>query len=482
MERVSDSKVEIITRWIPIAVFLLILSLPMIGHLGGLFDQSYIAATEKRSPNPMPESLLFRKDPKAYALALESYINDHFGFREKLVRLNSRVRLWLGVSSSDKVVIGKKGWLYYSSENIIEQYRGIDNFSLPEMDSWIDAAESRKKWLSERGIKYIFAFFPEKTSVYPEYLPDWATRVSPTRREQIKKRLEESDVDYVDVTPAVLEAKKHNPVYYKTDSHWNFHGGFAGYTALMELVRKHFPSVKPISSEDLEFGYKTTSNQDLAQILNLTGSLKDPNSDYYKLRKPSRVLSVESLDKKNRLPFIVKTDIADAPRVIVMRDSYSDLIEPYLNETFREILYLSHGDQTLDTKLIEAFKPDLVISAMVERILIYPFHGLVPKDSPYILDWGPKIIVPGERFNVQAGGKSAMWVKVANINSSCEIIWAGKKLDSYVNAETGVIAADVPDELFQAEGSFSINVADIKNGKTSQRVPISIKNQTGGNR
>ena len=84
-------------------------------------------------------------------------------------------------------------------------------------------------------------------------------------------------------------------------------------------------------------------------------------------------------------------------------------------------------------------------------------------------------MVSGERFNVQAGGKSAIWVKVANVTPSCEITWAGKKLDSYVNAEAGAIAADVPDELFKEEGNFAIKVVDKNNGKVSQTVGISVK-------
>ena len=471
----SYSRSEIMTRWFTISFFIIVLFLPMMGHIGGFFDQAYIQKTEKRNPNLMPETSILKKSPKDFATAFESYLNDHFGFREKLVRLNSQTRLKLGISPSDKVVIGKDGWLYYSAEKIIEQYRGIEIFSSLELDSWMEAAESRNKWLAERGIKYFFAFFPEKTSGYPEFLPDWIRRGTTIRRDQVTKKLEGSNIPYIDVTPAVLEAKKNSPVYYKTDSHWNFHGGFAGYTALMSLIKKHFSQINPLTQDDLEFGYKPTSNQDLAQILNLTGSLKDMTADFYKLKKPSKVISITSLEEGKRLPMLVKSDVPGAPRIIVMRDSYSDLIEPFMNETFSEILYLTHGDQTLDTKIIEEFKPDLVVSAMVERILIYPFHGLVPKDSPYILDWGPKSIVSGEKFNVQAGGKSAMWIKVANVTPSCEITWAGKKLDSYVNAEAGAIAADVPDELFKEEGNFAIKVVDKNNGKVSQTVGISVK-------
>ena len=66
----------------------------------------------------------------------------------------------------------------------------------------------------------------------------------------------------------------------------------------------------------------------------------------------------------------------NAPRVIIIRDSFTDFMEPYLNETFSEILYLSHGNRVLDEETVLKFKPDIVIHAMIERILIVPMYGL----------------------------------------------------------------------------------------------------------
>jgi len=462
-------------RWISIIVFMLVITVPMLGHIGGYFDQSYISTTEKRTPNLCPDNSLIKTDFKKYISALESYLNDHFGFREKLVRLNSLLRLEIGMSSSEKVTIGKDGWLFYSAENIIDQYRGIWSLSSDEISSWVEAADSRTKWLSERGIKCIFVFFPEKTSAYPEYLPDWATKVSPTIQDHIKRRLDNSDIDYIDVTPFILEAKKNNPVYYKTDSHWNFHGGFVGYSALMKRVNQYFPETKALIPDDIEFGYKKSKSQDLTQILNLTGTLKDPNADFYVLKKPSRVISVEQLNKNDRLPCIVKTDIKNAPRVLIIRDSYTDLLEPFLNETFSEILYMSHGDLTFDPDLVSRFKPDLVMNLMVERILKYPMYGPISPDLPYIIDWGPKEIFEREIFYLQNDGRSAVWVKAKNINKFSTIIWDGYELNTTADIAAGIITAPVPDSLHNKLGSHKLIVKNMENGKVSREFSIIVK-------
>lgn len=461
-----------IFRWISIILFIGAITAPMFGHFAGVFDESYIINTEKRQPNPLPERSVF-KTPKVFISSLESYLNDHFGFRQKLVRLNSLLRLELGASFSEKVVVGKDGWLYYSAENIIEQYRGIENFSAKEMDSWIDAGLSRKVWFKERNIPYFFAFYPEKTSVYPEYLPAWATKIGPIRRDQIKKRLEEAGIDFVDATPSILEAKEKYPVYFKTDSHWNYHGGFEGYLALMGLVKKYFPGITPLTRDDIEFGFKESRAQDLALILNLTGYLRDPNADYYQLRNPSRVISSEFLnnDEKQR-PLLVRSNIIGAPKVLIIKDSYTDLMAPFLNETFREVLYLPHGDHTIDEELILKFKPDLVISAMVERILRYPLNAIIPSGSPYIIDWGPKEIFVGKEFFIQPDGSSAMWIKAKNLSMSTEIAIGTTRLKSSPDVAQGVITGIVPDFLYNSPRINDIMLIDDKKGTQSQKVKI----------
>lgn len=462
-------------RWISIIIFILVIAMPMIGHIGGYFDQAYISTTEKRVPSVWPDNSLIRSDFKKYASSVESYLNDHFGFRERLVRLNSLIRLKFGISSSDKVTIGKDGWLFYSAENILGEYRGTQNFSEDAMDSWMEAEISRHKWLAERNILYTVAFFPEKSSVYPEYLPDWAKKkVAPSRIEQITPRLEDSGICFVDVTPSVIDAKKTDPVFYKTDSHWNFHGGFAGYTALIQILKKQFPELKPLTRDDLELGYKESNNQDLTQILNLTGYLRDSNADSCILKKPSHVISVESLNKDDALPVVVKTDLGNAPRVLIMRDSFTDLLIPYLNETFNEILYLPHGDHSFNEELILKFKPDIVISAMVERGLKYPSHGPAPVDTPYIIEWGPKEIVSGETFYLRTDGQPAVWVKSKNINQTTVIIWDGVELKTDRDLANGVVAASIPESLIQHKGAIKLAIKNNDNGKISREFKVKV--------
>jgi hypothetical protein len=465
-----------IGRAISTIIFFAAICLPFIGHIGGFFDESYILTTENRQPNRFPEYSDIVRNPGNFIASAESSINDHFGFREKLVRLNSLIRFNMGVSSSEKVTIGKDGWLYYSAENTIERYRGTERFSEDDIDSWLEAETAKKKWLSERNIRYIIALFPEKTSIYPEYLPEWAqSRVGITRLSRITEKLAGSGFDFIDVTPFLIEAKKEHLVYYKTDSHWNFHGGFAGYTALMNKLQPIFPGLKPLKSDDIELEYKKSYNQDLARILDLGEYLSDSNADFYRLKNSSHVISSESLNKNDRLPLVVRTDLHDAPSLLIIRDSYTDLLEPYLNETFREIIYLPHGDHTFKDDIILKYRPDIVISAMVERGLSYHSHGPVPEGQPYIVEWGPRKLVDGESFYLNTNGKPAVWIKALNINKTSIIVLGGVELKTDRNLENGVLAAYIPDEIFNREGDRDFFITNTDTGNSSKKFRFRIE-------
>ncbi len=43
---------------------------------------------------------------------------------------------------------------------------------------------------------------------------------------------------FIDLRPALREAKAHERVYYKTDSHWNYNGAMAGYDVIMREVQR----------------------------------------------------------------------------------------------------------------------------------------------------------------------------------------------------------------------------------------------------
>src|SRR5262249_19364446 len=60
----------------------------------------------------------------AFPARFEAYFNDHFGFRDTLIRWHNYAMVrWLGTSPSPQVVVGRQGWLYFAGEHSIDDYR-----------------------------------------------------------------------------------------------------------------------------------------------------------------------------------------------------------------------------------------------------------------------------------------------------------------------------------------------------------------------
>src|SRR4051812_36199372 len=103
------------TRGVFIAVFIGLLWLPA---LDSLFHWDTARVTnENRAPAIFPAFNLSLGGVRSYLTGLESYYNDHFGFRKQLVRWDHRWKHnWFKESSLPDVIIGREGWLFYCGE------------------------------------------------------------------------------------------------------------------------------------------------------------------------------------------------------------------------------------------------------------------------------------------------------------------------------------------------------------------------------
>jgi len=72
-----------------------------------------------------------------------------------------------------------------------------------------------------------------------------------------------STVEVVDLRPALFDARRIAPTYFKTDTHWNAFGGFV---AGQEIVKK-LPGLEPLSLDSFELKKNAEDGGDLAGML-----------------------------------------------------------------------------------------------------------------------------------------------------------------------------------------------------------------------
>ena len=128
---------------------------------------------ENRELSPLPVFRLGCAAIVSFPGAFQAYFNDHFGFRNALIRFNYLIKQkLLGVSPSTQVNIGKQGWLYYNAEGSVEDYRGISHLDEDKLQRLCFTFDLKRKWLELQGIKYLLVIVPNKETIYPEYFPN----------------------------------------------------------------------------------------------------------------------------------------------------------------------------------------------------------------------------------------------------------------------------------------------------------------------
>jgi hypothetical protein len=157
------------THWVISIWFILLITLPFLGSVFGW--DFYPLQNENRKMAAFPDLKATTLD--ALPNKLEAYYNDHFGFRNTFIRRKQKLeRKWFKRNTSRVLKGTSPGWYFYKLGNSISDYLGNEQFSEEELAIWTTTLETRKNYLSERGIPYVLFICPNKTMVYPEYLPD----------------------------------------------------------------------------------------------------------------------------------------------------------------------------------------------------------------------------------------------------------------------------------------------------------------------
>lgn len=341
-------------EYISLLVFCCLISLPLIVML---INPKEVTTAEKRALAPAPKLQI--TNLQKFQQEFDQYFNDHFGFRQSLVSMNTSLRYKLKVSSNPNVLIGKQGWLFYTAEKSMDDYQGEVRFTEEELARITRNLKERQDWLSNKGIYSLFLVGPNKQSVYSEYLPE---RIygQPTRLDQLMAYFKKNaDINMIDLRQKIKSHKDELPSYYATDTHWNDYGGYLAYEEVMSQLRNHFPGLKAHNLSD----FKITSKSENLQ-LDLSGMLSIKEKDTIVTLEPyfERKTTVQQSDYYQT---IVQSDTEKNNILVMFRDSFGTAMIPYLSDHFSKSIYIT--DYHLRDDIIDHEKPNIVIFEIVER-------------------------------------------------------------------------------------------------------------------
>ncbi|MCU0275520.1 MAG: hypothetical protein MUF02_01450 [Acidobacteria bacterium] len=360
-------------------LFLLFICLPLLNRVF-----SFVGPYELDEKRKLAEKPAFDlRRPFLFAREYEEYYNDHFTFRTRWVHWNNLLTYKVfGTSASPHVVIGKQGWLFLGNINPyfdeIDYYRNLKPFTFGELRYWQVLLEERRDWLKRRGIHYLFTVAPNKSTVYPEFMPDWVRKVNPrSRLDQLIAHMKKySTLRVLDLRPALAAAKTIRPPYYQSDTHWNDWGGYVAYREIITYWRRHFPQARPRPLEAFTFQQSEFRSGDLALMLSLPDLFRE-NQWQLASRTPlqARVVSASGPEARKNFPAYTLHTCAGGsmPAALLVHDSFAHFMKQFLSEDFAKIVYVMNWQLNFFDQIIEREGIRIVMDEMVEYSLLNRF-------------------------------------------------------------------------------------------------------------
>jgi hypothetical protein len=331
-------------------------------------QENRVLAAQPAWPRHLSEAQAFRE-------AADPYVADHFPVRPYLIGLLNRLRMLVGVSGSNRVIVGRQGWLFFDDGTHLGASRGDPPILGSEARSWLAFLAARTETLKARNIPYVVVAAPVKETIYPQFGPAWYRGPSSQRSTLLLAKLAHDagvgDVFYLH--PFVAQATRGGQkTFSRHDTHWTGYGAYAGYAGLMSHLHALglTEGPRPMSDFILEQDRQKGRPRDLALMLGVASFV---DIDFPHIDNPASEGKAHTtyLGPKQdwTAPQVIDTGEAGKPVLLMTRDSFSNEILPMMLPHFSRIILAHNQDGAWRPDLIDRFKPDIVILEVVE-------HGL----------------------------------------------------------------------------------------------------------
>ena len=290
----------------------------------------------------------------------EDWIDDNIGFRSGFVSLHANIMYHLfGLSPTDKIVVGKDGWLFYTGDNNLRIAEGTFPLSEEDMDAIIEGQTEVRDYLAKRDCEYYLILPPSKVSIYYEFLKG-NYEVQTTPADEVEAYLKDkTDVNVINLKNSLMSAKQSEQVFLKTDTHWNQLGAYEAYKVI------HSEVVPETEEPSVEI-FDSLVKGEFSNMMGSSSLLPEEETKATRITDPDAVLVSEADGKE----FVYHNDKGNGKTCLMYGDSLFGAdwnIRELLAEDFSDFIFIWSYDP--DTKKIEEYEPDIVLYDMGERFL-----------------------------------------------------------------------------------------------------------------
>ncbi len=281
----------------------------------------------------------------------EKYFNDQFPLRDQWVQMKALSERALGKRENNKVYFGTDG------QTLFAHFTALSREDLEKRVGFVN------KLGDNLDVPVYFSLVPDKSYVWADRLPDNAPNVDDGSTIEQAAALCGESITFIDLRDSLPQGV--HDLFYRTDHHWTTMGAQRAYQALiggMGLIRQA-ENQDGFAYQVLAYAKVSDSFYGTTYSASGAGWVR-PDSIYtvipeggtkghvtvtgYPEGKPveSSLYHPEKLEVKDKYAYflggnqplcVIQNPDAQGGKLLVVRDSYSDSLAPFLAEEFREI-------------------------------------------------------------------------------------------------------------------------------------------------
>lgn len=323
--------------WAEVLIFLLFIGGFFVANM--LTPQRTFSEQENRVLQTMPRFTFERLFNKEFTTEFEDYTSDQFIFRDEWITLKSASELALGKKENNDVSYGKE-------QTLIEGFDAPDKSTLDTNMSYVN------QLVQNTDANVYFALIPEKSEIWSDRLPNLTPNDS--QAELIEYCYGLSNANNVDMlTPLREHADEY--IYYRTDHHWTSLGAYYGFTALGKAMGIDVPALDSYTDRHTvsdsfygttwsSSGFSWVKPDSMEVFVNEPEGLKITS---YPTGSPEegQLYDESYLEKKDKYSMFMGGNCPlheivtgnEGPSLLIIRDSYTDSLIPFLLDDFSEI-------------------------------------------------------------------------------------------------------------------------------------------------
>ena len=292
---------------------------------------------ENRNLRPLPELTLNKFTSGRFMTEAESYVSDQIAFRDG----------WVALKALGEVLSGKQenNGIYFAAADTL-----IRRVEEPDAAFVETNIQNLRNFVTQSEVPVYFGLIPTAASVWADKLPDGAP--SADEKNWTQWLYDRSGAENIDLA-SPLEEHSGEEIYYRTDHHWTSLGAFYGANAILNAMGLEELNLSDYEPTEVSHSFYGTNYSSAGAWWTTPDTItvyvpeagKEVISNFTGQEEAGRLYVPEQLEVKNQYayflggnqPLCVIKSQATGPKILVIRDSYTDCLAPFLTERFSEV-------------------------------------------------------------------------------------------------------------------------------------------------